>query len=381
MAGGGLAGAAGVLTKLLSLFSSAPSKVAEKCYDCNHTTKNKYRYVPRTEDFIQRSAFLVYIIVLLILSVRGCGINQVISRDTALSPTQPVIHNEWSRFTLYMAILRDGRATAPCEQTNTASDRSKAPRFYRKLLTYLFATLLLAGDVQLNPGPVVVQDLPPTSTLVTPGNADQQRYSHGNPAVTKHFNIGLFQTVQHSKMIWDPCAKPRGLIGGHLNICSVRAKTDQLENLFTDSNLDFLGLSETWLSKSSPVASFIMPGYKVFRKDRNKGRGGGLLMYVRDNIRCKQIDLTCVNELECIAITITLSQQMSFNVIGVYRPPSYDVTFYEHFKRLLKLLDTKKECKVLGDFNLNWSEKATRKKLKALTDKFELTQLIDGPHK
>jgi len=101
-------------------------------------------------------------------------------------------------------------------------------------------------------------------------------------------------------------------------------------------------------------------------------------MYVKDNIRCEQIDLTCVNELECIAITIILSQQMSFNVIGVYRPPSYDVTFYENFKNLLKVLDTKKECIVLGDFNINWAEKTTRKKLKVLTDEFELTQLIDG---
>jgi len=41
-------------------------------------------------------------------------------------------------------------------------------------------------------------------------------------------------------------------------------------------------------------------------------------------------------------------------------------------------LDTKKECIVLGDFNINWAEKTTRKKLKVLTDKFELTQLIDG---
>lgn len=50
-----------------------------------------------------------------------------------------------------------------------------------------------------------------------------------------------------------------------------------------------------------------------------------------------------VNEIELIAITITLSQQMSFNVIGVYRQPSSDVTFYEHFKNLLKKLDKKKE--------------------------------------
>lgn len=102
-------------------------------------------------------------------------------------------------------------------------------------------------------------------------------------------------------------------------------------------------------------------------------------MHIRDDIRCKQTDRTCANEIECIAVIIILSPQMSFNVIGVYRPPSSDVTFYEHFKNLLKELDIKKECIVLGDFNLNWSEKATRKRLKALPNQFELTQLIDEP--
>ena len=61
--------------------------------------------------------------------------------------------------------------------------------------------------------------------------------------------------------------------------------------------------------------------------------------------------------MECMAVTITLSQQIAFNVIGVYRPPSSDVTFYEHFKNLLKEFDAKKEYIVLGDFNSNWAEK------------------------
>lgn len=90
---GGLAGAADVLTKLSSLFSSAPLKPAEKRHDLTYTTKAKHG--PRIEDFIQRSALLIYIVVLLIFSVRGCGINQrMIPRDTALPPMQPVIHNE-----------------------------------------------------------------------------------------------------------------------------------------------------------------------------------------------------------------------------------------------------------------------------------------------
>lgn len=89
-------------------------------------------------------------------------------QDTALPPVQPVIHNKWSQLILYAAILRDGRATAPCEQTNTARD--KASRLYRKLLAYLVTTLLLAGDVQLNPGLVSAQDLqPPAGTPANPG--------------------------------------------------------------------------------------------------------------------------------------------------------------------------------------------------------------------
>ena len=162
--------------------------------------------------------------------------------------------------TLYRAILWDGWATVPCKQSNTTKD--KASRLYRKLLAYLLTTLLLAGDVQLNPGPVSVHDLqPPAGTLAKPGNTVQHRHSCGNMVVTKHFSISLFQTVQQSKIIWDPRAKPKGLLGGHLNICSVKAKTEQLEKLFTDSNLDFLYQSETWLTKSSPVALFTMPGY------------------------------------------------------------------------------------------------------------------------
>lgn len=55
----GLAGAADALTKLSSLFSSALLKPAEKCHDLIHTTKAKHG--PRFEDFIQRSALLIYI--------------------------------------------------------------------------------------------------------------------------------------------------------------------------------------------------------------------------------------------------------------------------------------------------------------------------------
>lgn len=35
-----------------------------------------------------------------------------------------------------------------------------------------------------------------------------------NPGVAKHQKWAFFQTVNHSKIVWDPKAKPKGLLGG-----------------------------------------------------------------------------------------------------------------------------------------------------------------------
>ena len=146
-------------------------------------------------------------------------------------------------------------------------------------------TLLLTGDVHLNPGPVAdTQQIPAVSNQGNHTGAeglppiDSRTRRLRTSAVAKHHNFSFFQTVNHSKTIWDQCAKPKGLLGGHLNIRSAISKSEQLEKLLADSNLDFLCFSETWLTETSPIAAIKMLGYNYFRKDRKTGRGGGLLI-------------------------------------------------------------------------------------------------------
>ncbi len=167
---------------------------------------------------------------------------------------------------------------------------------------------------------------------------------HCESAAGKHRNLQYFQTVNHSKIIWDHGAKPKGILGAHLNGRSMLSKHEQLEKLLMDSNLDFLCLSETWLTKTFPSASLAMPGYKYFRQDRNNGRGGGLLIYDNDHFIIKQVNLECSNDLEWIAVLITLSSQISFTIVAVYRPPSSDISFYDHFRKLFKEIEISKEC-------------------------------------
>ena len=84
-----------------------------------------------------------------------------------------------------------------------------------------------------------------------------------NQAITKHRKWKVFQTVNHSRIIWDPKVKPKGLFGGHLNIRSIVSKSDQIQHLLMESNLDFLCLSETWLHENSPTAALNIPGYQM----------------------------------------------------------------------------------------------------------------------
>ena len=76
------------------------------------------------------------------------------------------------------------------------------------------------------------------------------------------------------------------LIIGQLNINSLRNKFDCLIQQIT-GNADILMVSETKLDNSFPVGQFLIDGYgSRIRLDRHI-HGGGLMLFVRDDILCK----------------------------------------------------------------------------------------------
>ena len=91
---------------------------------------------------------------------------------------------------------------------------------------------------------------------------------------------------------------------GHLNINSVRNKFQQFEH-FTNGYVDVMLLSETKIDDSFTNAQFKMSGFHVpFRKDRNK-HGGGLLMYVNDEIVCtQQVVPSLPSDIEALFVEI-----------------------------------------------------------------------------
>ena len=75
-----------------------------------------------------------------------------------------------------------------------------------------------------------------------------------------------------------------------LNVNSLRNKFDCLDQQIT-GNVDVFMVSETKLDNSFPVGQFLIDGYiPSIRLDRGI-HGGGLMLFVREDIPCKLLSL------------------------------------------------------------------------------------------
>ena len=74
-----------------------------------------------------------------------------------------------------------------------------------------------------------------------------------------------------------------------------------------------------------------------------RAEGGGLLMYMKDRIAFQVIIWKHANDVECMGLNVLLSPHMSFIVIGLYQPPTSDISLYYHLNAMLKECDQKKE--------------------------------------
>ena len=69
----------------------------------------------------------------------------------------------------------------------------------------------------------------------------------------------------------------------HIN--SQVSKLDEIyTTLVTDNKFDVISLSETWLTDIHSNEDIAIENYITFRKDRSSGRGGGLVVYVLNDI-------------------------------------------------------------------------------------------------
>ena len=132
-------------------------------------------------------------------------------------------------------------------------------------------------------------------------------------------------TLQKEIMI--SCEQSNHLSLFHLNIRSLQNKVDELSTLLTSLDIKFsvVGITETLLM-DSPVGVEI-DGYNFVYKNRpvNNGSGGGVGLYVSDNLDFRIRTDIYADEAEVMeALFIEIIRPHEKNVIVgiIYRPPN-----------------------------------------------------------
>ena len=76
----------------------------------------------------------------------------------------------------------------------------------------------------------------------------------------------------------------------YTNAHSMRNKMEELQVLAQSRSHDIIGISETWRDESCGWCVAI-DGYRLFRRDKQGRRGGGVAMYVKQGLDCVELEV------------------------------------------------------------------------------------------
>ena len=143
----------------------------------------------------------------------------------------------------------------------------------------------------------------------------------------------------------------------HVNARSLNKNFDDLNTLLsTLNNFEFsvLGVTETWLHSNSPPI-FDLDNYDLIRNDRATGRGGGVAMYLHNQLKCRKRPDLHIEGTEDIFIEIINKSDKNLIIGVVYRPPNnlIDPFFDKLDESLHKITQENKPVYLMGYYNID----------------------------
>ncbi|GAB0210021.1 mitochondrial enolase superfamily member 1 [Grus japonensis] len=173
----------------------------------------------------------------------------------------------------------------------------------------------------------------------------------------------------------------------YANARSMGNKQEELEMCVCLQGYDLIYITETWWDGSYDWSAG-MEGYRLFRKDRQGRRGGGVALYVNDHLECMELHLGMEEELtESLWVRIKGRAGAGDIIVGVsYRPPDQGDRADEAFYRQIGAASCSQALVLMGDFNhpdICWRDntaerKQSRKFLECVNDNF-LLQVVEEP--
>ncbi|CAB3989895.1 RNA-directed DNA polymerase from transposon BS [Paramuricea clavata] len=153
----------------------------------------------------------------------------------------------------------------------------------------------------------------------------------------------------------------------------------EIRLILSNNALDILAINESKIDNQISNNEIHIDGFNIIRKDRNRF-GGGVVLYVRQNISFSdRIDLI-PDELEMVCIELSLPYNKSLLISTWYRPPNSLMNKFDYWASFLAKCDNEdKELILIGDLNCDVSKTIPDPhtcKLQFLCSLYQIDQLI-----
>ena len=170
-----------------------------------------------------------------------------------------------------------------------------------------------------------------------------------------------------------------------LNFCNARSilpNFDELLAICNVNNYDVICVVESWLSEDVSNDELFIPGYDIFRCDRDR-HGGGILIFVKSELCASPISYPLPPiDIEFFPLTIEFCK-MKFCIAIFYRPPSADVNHFDTFCDIVENLDIVNYSNfiLVGDFNIDYLNTSHHllPRLNCLCELLSLNQVVTEP--
>ncbi|CAB4041287.1 RNA-directed DNA polymerase from transposon BS [Paramuricea clavata] len=157
-------------------------------------------------------------------------------------------------------------------------------------------------------------------------------------------------------------ARLKGLKIASINVNSLLKHIEEIRHLLFKFPFDIFAINESKIDDFVMDGEISIPGFNLIRKDRNRA-GGGVVLYIRDNLSYLDRNDLVPDRLEMLCAEITRPFSKSLFVCTWYRPEN-------------------KELIIIGDINcdvMKTSPDAHTRQLNFLCSLYQLDQLINKP--
>jgi len=167
-----------------------------------------------------------------------------------------------------------------------------------------------------------------------------------------------------------------------LNVNSLLKHIDEIRHLLLSASFDIFAINESKIDELIPNNEIGIPGYNLIRKDRNRA-GGGVVLYIRDNIPFSDREDVAPSSLGMVCAEISRPHSKSFLVCTWYRPPNSDTNLFNELETFFQRCDVEsRELILVGDLNCDVRKVSLdphTRQLTFLCSLYQIDRLIDEP--